>query len=419
MSIFKIFQPIAAAFAPNYTIKDAFIAASYLVFPWKWNEIKKGDSQNKLEAYFKEYTDSRFAICFDSARSGFYAILKCAGIGENDEVILQAFTTVALPNAIMWCGAKPIFIDIEKETYNMNPTLLEEKINLHTKAIVVQHTFGNPANMDAIMNIAKKHKLFVIEDCAHSLGAEYRGRKTGTFGNAAFFSFGRDKVISSVSGGIVVTNDWNIGNNIMGFRDNLNYSNCSFILKQLLHPIITIFALNLYKFFGIGKFTMFLIGKLGALTKAYSENEKNNLMPDNFPAKMPNSLCDIAIHQFGLLDKFNLHRIKIASLYSHSLKNGALLSLPQTLPQARNIYLWYTILTENKARLISNANKNGVILGDWFPKPVGPSEISLEKSGYRTGSCPVAEKVSSMCVNLPTNKNVSKCDAMKVIDLIN
>jgi len=414
--MFKSFQPIAAALAPNYTFRDVLIAMKYVYLPWKWKSWKRGNNQDKLETAFKEYMDARYAISFDSARSGFFAILKCLGIGESDEVLLQAFTTVALPNAIMWCKAKPIFVDIDERTYNMDPDLIEKHITSRTKAIVVQHTFGNPVDMDRILSIARKHNLLIIEDCAHSLGAEYRGKKTGTFGTAAFFSLGRDKVISAVSGGIVITADWNLGRSITDFRNKLPYPSDGHIFRQLLHPILTTKSLKLYNLFGIGKFMMYAMAKSRILTKAYDINEKKNIMPRGFPAKMPNALCEIAIHQLKLADEFNYHRAKIASLYIHRLKDEEGLSLPKTTQGAKNIFLWYTILTKNKKYAIAKAKESNIFLGDWFPAPVGPIEVDLERSGYKPGSCPMAEKVSSKCVNLPTNKNTSKDDAIKVIN---
>ncbi len=232
-SIFKKFQPIASAFAPNYTLWDCLIAKKYLFLPWHWQHLQEGKNPKLLEEKFCKYLGSRSAISFDSGRSGFYAILKCLGIKDYDEIILQAFTTVALPNAIIWCGAKPIFADIDERSYNIDPGKIEEKITERTKAIVIQHTFGNPAEVDKILEIAKKHNLFVVEDCAHSLGAEYNGKPTGTFGDASFFSFGRDKVISSVAGGMVITENQSLGEKIKVFRDQMPYPPKTHIIKQL------------------------------------------------------------------------------------------------------------------------------------------------------------------------------------------
>src|SRR5581483_4013141 len=113
----------------------------------------------------------------------------------------QAFTCVAVPNSVLWTGAKAIYADID-ETGNLDPKDLEKKITKKTKAVIIQHTFGIAANMDAIQKVLKGKKIILIEDCAHALGASYKGKKLGTFGEFAFFSFGRDKVISSVFGGM-------------------------------------------------------------------------------------------------------------------------------------------------------------------------------------------------------------------------
>ncbi|MBW6440922.1 aminotransferase class I/II-fold pyridoxal phosphate-dependent enzyme [Patescibacteria group bacterium] len=418
MSIFKRFQPIAAAFAPNYTFWDCLIAGKYLL-PWNWDKLQKGKNYRRLERKFCGYMGSRWAVSFDSGRSGFYAILKCLQIKDYDEIILQAFTTVALPNIIQWCGAKPVFVDIKEKTLNIDPSKIEKKITKKTKAIIVQHTFGNPAEIDEIIKIAKKHNLYIIEDCAHSLGAEYQGKKTGTFGDAAFFSLGRDKVISSVAGGVVVTNNNELGEKIKQFRDQMPYPKKSLVFRQLLHPIITFKALRVYYFFNIGKMMMFVVNKFKILPKAYTKEEKSNQKSENFPAKMPNSLARIALHQMKLINKFNNHRIVIANYYKRDLKNNLKINLPGSTLETKNIFLWYTIFVENKKEILKKAQKNHIILGDWFPQVVGPAEINLVKSGYKTGDCPIAEKVSSRCVNLPTHHKIDNKDVEKITSLFN
>jgi dTDP-4-amino-4,6-dideoxygalactose transaminase len=441
--MFKKFQPIAASLAPNYTLQDVLIASKYLFLPWNWSKLRKGKKPKKLEKKIRQCLDCEMspknlrqladhsgqapqnryahagqAISFDSGRSGLYTILKCLGIKKDDEVILQAFTTVALPNVIMWHGAKPVFIDIEKHTYNIDPKKIEEKITNKTKVVIVQHTFGNPARMDEIMEIAKKHDLYLIEDCAHCLGVEYKDKKMGTFGDAAFFSFGRDKVISSVAGGMVATNNKELGEKIREERDKMPYPNKLLIIRQLLQPIITYKALHTYYFFNIGKIIMYLSGKLNIITKAYLQDEKNNKRPLNFPAKMPNALATIALHQLELVNKFNDHRITVAKLYQEKLEEDQTINLPESDPEAKNIYLWYTILVKNKKEFIKKAKKDHIILGDWFPQVVGPAEVDLDKSGYKKGSCPVAEEVSSKCVNLPTHYRIGVREVEKIAKLI-
>lgn len=418
MSILKDFQPIASAFAPNYTLRDCLIAGKCLL-PWNYKKLQEGSNSRKLERKFCEYINIRWAISFDSGRSGLYAILKSLEIKDYDEIILQAFTTVALGNVIQWCGAKPVYIDIEEKTYNINPNKIEEKINKKTKAIIVQHTFGNPVEIDKIMLIAKKYNLFVIEDCAHSLGAKYKTKKLGTFSDAAFFSFGRDKVISAVSGGMVITANQKLGKKIKDFRNQMPFPEKKFIIKQLLHPIITFKALRLYYFFQIGKIIMYLATKFKIITRAYSKEEKRNEKPNNFPAKMPNSLAKIALHQMTLIEKFNHHRIRVANLYNKKLSNNSNITLPISSKNSKNIFLWYTVLSKNKKELIEKAKKNHIILGDWFPQVIGPDGVNLKKSGYQKGSCPIAEMVSSQCVNLPTHYKIGREEVDKIVTILN
>lgn len=150
--------------------------------------MNKNSNQSiqKYEDMFKKFLNVSHASSFWKGRVALYAILKALGIGEGDEVLVEGFTCVVVPNAVIFAGAKPVYIAPDPKTYNMDVSQIETAITSKTKAIIVQHTFGLPADMDSILNIAKKYNLRVIEDCAPALGAIYKGRKVGTFGDAAF-----------------------------------------------------------------------------------------------------------------------------------------------------------------------------------------------------------------------------------------
>ena len=241
MSIFSRFTPIATALLPNAEQDDVF-AALNLLLPWNRDKWLAGKELGELEETFKKYFNAKQAVSFSSARSGFYAILKgiteVYGIKpEESEVLIQAYTTIAIPNAIKWAGFKPVYVDIKEDTFNIDPDKIEEKITPRTKILLAQHTFGIPAQMDKIAEIAKMRKLILIEDCAHSLGAEFKGKRIGTFGEAAFFSFGRDKIISSTSGGIAIANNENLAEKLKNFRDSLPLPPKKWIFQQLMHPV--------------------------------------------------------------------------------------------------------------------------------------------------------------------------------------
>ncbi|KKU80518.1 MAG: DegT/DnrJ/EryC1/StrS aminotransferase, partial [Candidatus Gottesmanbacteria bacterium GW2011_GWA1_47_8] len=181
---------ISASLSPNTEPDDVWLAIQTLFSPWKW---QNGEALLRVRQWFGgEIT------LFSSGRVSLFAILKSFEIGTGDEVIIQAFTCVAVPNSVLWSGATPVYVDID-DTCNIDPQNVEKKITNKTKAIIIQHTFGIPADLVELAKIAKKHGLLIIEDFAHSLGLHISG-------DAAFFSFGRDKVISSVWGGGAVIN---------------------------------------------------------------------------------------------------------------------------------------------------------------------------------------------------------------------
>src|SRR3990167_7916546 len=182
---------IHISLSPNAQNDDRRLAASILVQPWKW---RQGNALNDFAQALKTYLGVRHhPILFNSGRSALYTLLQALNLQKDDEVLLQSFTCNAVPNPILWAGAKPVYVDMEKDGWNMDPLDLTRKITPRSRAIIVQHTFGIPADMEAIMRIAQNNKLFLIEDCAHALGAEHDGTKIGTLGDAAFFSFGRDR----------------------------------------------------------------------------------------------------------------------------------------------------------------------------------------------------------------------------------
>ena len=228
-------NPIAISLSPNTDKKDVQEAVRVMFSPWSW---KDGSAIGKVESWFKHEYAAGASVSFNSGRSALYALLKSFEIKEGDEVILQAFTCVAVCDAILWCGVKPVFVDIDR-TLNVDPTDLEKKITSETRAIIVQHTFGIPAQIKEISVIAKKHNLILIEDCAHCLGAAVENRKLGTFGDAAFFSFGRDKIVSSVFGGLAIIkpNFKTEIKNLKKMHEDLSFPSYGWIFQQIVHPI--------------------------------------------------------------------------------------------------------------------------------------------------------------------------------------
>lgn len=426
-----IFKPIAISLSPNTETDDVKLAWKlFLQVLIKQKSNLSMSDVDRLEREFKKYLGMKYAFSFNSGRSALLAILRSLDIQEGDEVFLQGFTCAVVVNKILRFKAKPIFVDID-ETLNLDPIVLEKKISesKKPKAVIIQHTFGATAKIEKIKNICQKHNLFLIEDCAHSLGAKYKGKPCGTFGDAAFFSFGRDKVISSVYGGMAVTNNDKIEEKLKNFQNSLEFSSKRWTIQQLLHPIIFSFALPLYSFFNIGKAKLFLCQKLKILSPSVYSEEKKGEIPEYFPKKMSEPLTALALNQFNKLERFNRHRRKIADIYRSGLaripKENLLFPTGQVSTRINaeedneSIYMRYPIFVKNASEIRQKLKKQNILLDDgWHSQVIVPPDADLEKMKYQKGSCPKAEEVVKTILNLPTSINISGKDAKRIVNAI-
>lgn len=416
------FKPISISLSPNVEKDDVLLALNLLIRPWKW---RLGKEIKILENEFANYLGAKYAVSFNSGRSALYAILKALseveGLKSGDLVLLQAFTCNASINPALWLGFDPIYVDCNQENFNMDIDDLKNKItiNKNAKVLIVQHTFGLPANMKEIVEIAEKNNLILIEDCAHSLGASYNGKLTGTFGKAGFFSFSRDKVISSVYGGMAVTNDDKIGTALLQTQGKFSQPNLFWIMQQLLHPILLYyFILPIYNFLNLGKIFLIFSQVTHILSKAVHWKEKQGKMPDYFPRALPNALAILALNQFSKLDKFYNHRKKLFEYYYNNLKNTKFI-LPEIEQGYKSSYLRFTIKHPDAHKIIYTAwHKENILLGDWYTTPIAPFDTNLEKMHYKEESCLNAEILAETTLNLPTHINISKKDAERIINFL-
>ena len=405
---------IFTSLSPNTQKDDLKLAFRTILDPSHW---QSGVAIAELEAAFRHLFSSSFAFSFISGRTALFAILKSLGIQEGDEVLVQAYTCVAAIAPILWCSARPVYVDCEDD-FNLSPEDLRKKITPRCKAIIVQHTFGQPAQLEKIISLAIEYNLFLIEDGAHSLGSIYQRKKIGTFGIASFWSFGRDKVISSTFGGMVTTNDEGLARKISLFRSSLSYPSKIWTLRQLLHPLILWLSKKTYNFLALGKIILELAKRLGIISLAVETKEKMGEMPSFAIHKMPNALAELAFNQFKKLEQFNTHRKKIAVFYTQALKSNSGIILPQIMENSESIYLRYTLLNSQAPKIIQEALQKGIELGSWYNAPIAPAGVDYAKIYYTEGSCPQAEKLSQQSFNLPTHIQITEKDAQKIVDFI-
>lgn len=234
----------------------------------------------------------------------------------------------------------------------------------------------------------------------------------GTFGDAAFFSFGRDKVISSVFGGVAMVKDNAIAEKLQAILGKFSPPPNLWIAQQLFHPIVTWNAKLFYRVFGLGKFILAFSKALHLISKAVYPEEKRGEMPKFLSYRMPNALALLALHQFGKLERLNQHRKKVAALYHSSLRDGT--------PSLRDdhIFLRYTIRTPHAEKLLREAKKQNIFLGDWYRTPIAPEGVDYAKIGYTLGSCPTAEKLARETINLPTDIHISDRNVKRITEFL-
>lgn len=205
--------------APDIT--EAEIAAVTAVL--RIGRLSLGPRLEEFERAMAQYIGVPHAVGVSSGTAGLHLCIRALGIGEGDEVIVPSFTFIAAANAIRYERATPVFVDIEPATLNLDPAKIEAAVTPRTRAILAVHTFGVPANMQAILDIAARHRLLVIEDACEAIGAEYQGRRVGSFGHAAVFAFYPNKQITTGEGGIVVTRDADLARRIRALRNQGRY----------------------------------------------------------------------------------------------------------------------------------------------------------------------------------------------------
>lgn len=447
------FKPISISLSPNVQADDVALALKLLFQPWKW---KRGKAIKQLEENFAKYIGVKYAFSFNSGRSSLFAILKALNFPGGSDVILQAFTCNAVPNPILWASLNPIYVDCANN-FNIDIENLKKKIDAlislrstgygsplasvqrenkrigrEAKVLIVQHTFGLPANMDEVIPIVRQYGLTLIEDCAHAFGAEFNGRKVGTFGKAAFFSFSRDKVISCVYGGMAVTNDDEIGKKLEELQKEFGKPSLWWTRQQLLHPVLLHYiVLPLYNFLDLGKLFLIFSQWTHLLSKAVSWKEKRGERPDYFPKALPNALALMAQNQLNKLETFYNHRKQLAQFYSENLK-GTSFILPDMSDKSRSLrsnressissgqsFLRFVVRHPKAHEIIYDAwHHQNILLGDWYTTPIAPDDTKLETMKYKLGMCPNAESLAKETLNLPTHVNIKMDDAKRIINFL-
>jgi dTDP-4-amino-4,6-dideoxygalactose transaminase len=321
-------------------------------------------------------------------------------------------------NPLKYVRAKPIYVDIEPDTFNMNASLLENKITDKTKVIIAQHTYGYPCEMDTIMKVARSNGISVIEDCCLALGSKYKDKMVGTFGQAAYFSFQWNKPYTTGLGGMVITSDQGLAERIESLQADEMCSPSGWevfmlwmqltIYRLFVYPRTTALAQSLFRF----------LTKKGAVIGSSSTSEFVPVKADDFFKGTSAMQARSGVRRLKKIEQNLSHRRKMAMLYDHLLENKGWKSRDYDRTATQPVMVRYPLRIAEKAKALGEAARAGIELGSWFECPLHPIETPLASYDYEIGMCPEAEKASREVVNLPLHPRANEKTVRKSVEFI-
>jgi len=349
------------------------------------NWITQGPKVKEFEDTLCKYTRAKYAVAVSSGTAALHIACIAAGISKNDEVITSPITFVASVNCVLYCGGKPVFADVEEDTANINPQEVERQVTKKTKAIIPVHFAGHPCDLKEIQRIARKHNLFVIEDAAHALGAQYQGQRIGLgqYSDMTIFSFHPLKSITTGEGGAVLTNNRNLYNKLLMLRTHG-------ITKRGLFRRVE----------GEWYYEMQALGYNYRITDIQSA---------------------LGISQLAKLDKFIAQRRRIASIYNAAFADSAWFDIPIERRHIRSSYHLYPLKIKNRfksqrKKVFSRLRKYGLgVQVHYIPVYLQPY---YQKLGYKQGICRVAENFYQREVSIPLYYGMTKNEINYVIKAI-
>lgn len=334
----------------------------------------KGRFIPKFEREFSKYCGVNYGVATSNGTVALHLSLEAWGIGNNDEVIVPDFAFIAVANSVIYTGAKPVLVDSHPKYWCIDPEKIEEKITPKTKAILPVHLYGHPCDMGAIKDIASNHNLFVVEDAAEAHGAEYRGKKVGTFGDVSCFSFYGNKIITTGEGGMCLTNNEELAERMRILRDHgMNPK------KRYWHDVV------------------------------------------GFNYRMTNLQAAIGVAQLKKIEEFVEKKRKIAEWYTKELKDlkeKELIELHPEMPWAKCVYWMYSILLKNKGKigrgeLMRRLEEEGIETRPFFFPIHEMPPYKTEREKF-----PVSVDLSRRGINMPSGVKLRKENISEVVGTI-
>ena len=372
----------------DQAVKEVLSSANYIM----------GKKVIDLENKFAELVGAKHAISVGNGTDALIIALKSLGIKEGDEVITTPFTFFATAESISAVGAVPVFVDVRKDTFNIDTTKMEEKITNKTKAIMPVHIFGQSADMDEINAIAKKYGLKVIEDACQAVGARYKGKRIGSLGDVACFSFFPTKNLGCAGdGGIIVTSDDGIATIAKALRTHGSGEN-----GQKAYNLLNNLEENIQKVenaddtvYNPLKYYNYLIG---------------------YNSRLDAMQASILLEKIKHIDSWNSKRREIAKQYNNALMDTEL-TLPVISDYNEPVYHMYILQSDSREAILSKLKEAGVATGVYYPVPLHLQKV-YKDLGYKEGDMPVAEYLSHRTFAIPVYPELTQEQISYIIESV-
>ncbi|GKU31577.1 DegT/DnrJ/EryC1/StrS family aminotransferase [Clostridium folliculivorans] len=373
----------------NSVVLDVLASTNYIM----------GENVNKFEKEFSDYLGVKNAISVGNGTDALVIAMKALGIKEGDEVITTPFTFFSTAESISAIGAIPVFVDVNLDTFNIDVKKIEDKITKNTKAIMPVHIFGQPADMDEVLEIAKRYNLYVIEDACQAIGAEYKGEKVGVLGDVACFSFFPTKNLGCAGdGGMIVTNNDNIATLAKALRTHGSGEN-----GQKAYNLIN------------GTNEKLDVSNSGNDTVYNPLKYYNYLIGHN--SRLDAMQAAILRVKLKEIDKWNDKRRDNARFYNENIKNESLVK-PTEAEGRRHVYHMYILQSDHREVFLEYLKDKGIATGVYYPVPLHLQKVYIEL-GYKNGDFPNTEYLSKRTFAIPMYAELTLEQKHYIVDAIN
>jgi perosamine synthetase len=357
------------------------------------------------------------AFFYFRGRVALFAVMDALKVGPGDEVVIQGFTCLAVLAPILARGATPVYVDVDAESLNVSAANLRTAIAPRTRLVIIQHSFGIPADLEPLIAIARNHGLFVVEDCAHTLESSYKGREVGSFGDAAIYSFEWGKPVTIGLGGALLLNNDRIRNRIR--EHALALTSPGVAERRLIDAEYAAFQLvqGSPLYWGVRESYRYL-ARLGVIVGSFRPEELNGSASPDYHKGMARSHRARLERKLQAIADDTSRRDALASEYRTRLDSVGL-HTPQPAYPHRSVLVKFPFFVQNKMELLSLAARNHIELYDMFATVVHPVPMAeLWRVGYKLGDCPKAEELAETVVSLPMHRKTNRASVDRSIKFL-